>query len=778
MNAASSTAAETVLLASLFERLPYVLVINFAIAICSVVAFSGEASQNTVLIWFGTMLAALGARLKVWRDFQKLGSHRAKDPDWVQRFSIVAGLNGAAWGLAAVLFYNPDSLTSQIFLPFVLAGMSGGSLVGLSGSMPAFFAFYISLAAPYALRLCWEGGQAHLTMAAVVCIYMLGIGWLGRSFNLYLKGSVRLAGENEHLVAALSEKTVELEEKSSQLGVTFEHINQGIAVFDRNDQLVTSNRRYQELSDDPSDILGNASLINPTKDHDRPSNNSGDGNNTRVMDAHRRRECLRFERLSSKGRYLQIEDSPIPCGGFVRTSTDITDRKHHETHILHLAHHDPLTNLPNRLLFQDRLEQALRLAKRQRCPLALLLLDLDRFKTINDTLGHEAGDRLLRQTAGRLQSCLRGSDTLARLGGDEFVIIQAELNQPADAAILARRIISTFSEAFDLNGQAVHVGTSIGIALTESELDERGCSGELLRHADLALYQAKTGARGSYCFFEEAMNTRIQTRKTLEHDLRQALNEQRLELHYQPQLDLKTGLMTGVEALLRWPHPELGWIPPSEFIPLAEESDLIVGIGEWVLATACAQAVAWPSLTMAVNLSPVQLKRSDIASIVEETLEATGLPAQRLELEITESVLLHDSQATMDTLNRLRGQGVRVALDDFGTGYASISYLLRFPFDKIKIDRSFVQGLDRMAEANAVVHALIGLGRSIGMRASAEGVETTAQIEHLRNEGCEEVQGFYFSRPAVANNIGNLIRAGRFFDKSNVTNHMPAVRRN
>ena len=761
MNAASSTAAETVLLASLFERLPYVLLINFAIAICAVIAFSGEASQNTVLIWFGTMLVALGARLKVWRDFQ----NHAEGPDWVLRFSVVAGLNGGAWGLAAILFYNPGSLTSQIFLPFVLAGMSGGSLVGLSGSMPAFFAFYISLAAPYALRLSWEGGQAHLTMAAVVCIYMLGIGWLGRSFNLYLKGSVRLAGENERLVAALSEKTVELEEKSSLLEVTFEHINQGIAVFDRNDHLVTNNRRYQELSDDSSDILGKKLLTNATIDHDWPDNDSSDRNSTTVLDTRRQREHLKFERLGSNGRYLQIEDSPIPCGGFVRTSTDITDRKHHETHILHLAHHDPLTNLPNRLLFQDRLEQALHLAKRQRRPLALLLLDLDRFKTINDTLGHDAGDRLLQQTADRLRSCLRGNDTLARLGGDEFVIIQADLNQPADAATLARRIVSTFNDTFDLNDQAVHVGTSIGIALTESQLDEPGCSGELLRHADLALYQAKTGARGSYCFFEEAMNTRIQTRKTLEHDLRQAFNEKRLELHYQPQLDLKTGAMTGVEALLRWPHPERGWIPPSEFIPLAEESDLIVDIGEWVLATACKQAVAWPSITLAVNLSPVQLRRSDIAGTVEETLKETGLPARRLELEITESVLLHESQATMDTLIRLRSQGVRVALDDFGTGYASISYLLRFPFDKIKIDRSFVQGLDRVTEANAVVHALIGLGRSIGMRASAEGVETPAQIEHLRNNGCEEAQGFYFGRPAVANNISRLIKEGRFLQQ-------------
>ena len=257
------------------------------------------------------------------------------------------------------------------------------------------------------------------------------------------------------------------------------------------------------------------------------------------------------------------------------------------------------------------------------------------------------------------------------------------------------------------------------------------------------------------------MNVRIQRRKTLEHDLRVGLSKQQFELHYQPQLDLRTGQMTGVEALLRWCHPERGWIPPADFIPLAEESDLIVAIGEWVLGEACAQAAAWPSLTMAVNLSPIQFMRSDLVETVEMVLAKTGLQAERLELEITESVWLADCETAMATLNRLRALGVRVALDDFGTGYASISYLLRFPFDKIKIDRSFIQGLDRMSEANAVVHALIGLGHSIGMRASAEGVETPAQVEHLRKEGCEEVQGFYYGEPVLAHKIGTMLANSR-----------------
>ena len=755
MNAASSTTAEDDLLASLFERLPQVLAINLATAICSALAFSTSEPITVTSLWFCMMLASLAYRLKVWWDYKRTPCHCAGDPRWSRRFTLAAGLNGGAWGFAAILFYNPDSVVAQTFLPFVLAGMSGGSLVGLSGSKPAFFAFYISIAAPYALRLIWEADQAHLLMAVAVLIYMVGMGWLGRSFNGYLQQSVRLAGENERLLKALRQRTAELQEKSSQLEVTFEHVNQGVAVFDRDHRLTTCNRRHRELCDNASDVFlpGVDASVLLDLQGERLGGDSAAGH--AEVAASSRSRHRRFDWIGTKGRFLQIEDNPMPSGGFVRTSTDVTDRKRHEAHVLHMAQHDSLTGLPNRLLFHDRLEQALRVAERKQGRLAVLLLDLDRFKTINDTLGHDAGDQLLKQTSARLRTCIRGSDTLARLGGDEFVIIQTELGQQADAEILAERIREAFKATFDLGGQNVHVGTSIGIAIAEPK---RGAAaGELLRHADLALYQAKLNSRGSHCFFEEGMNVRIQRRKVLEHDLRLALTDHQLELHYQPQLDLQTGRMTGVEALLRWRHPQRGLIPPADFIPLAEESDLIVAIGEWVLAEACMQAAVWPSLTMAVNLSPIQFMRSNLVQTVESALAASGLPAERLELEITESVWLGDCDKAMATLNRMRDLGVRVALDDFGTGYASISYLLRFPFDKIKIDRSFIQGLDQMSEANAVVHALIGLGRSIGMRASAEGVETPAQIEHLRKEGCEEVQGFYYGEPVLAQHIGTML---------------------
>ncbi len=748
MNAIVSSKAETILLASLFDRLPKVLCINFMIALCAVVAFSSVVDKRLLVLWFATMLAALAVRLKIWSDFRsRQNSYR--QASWAFFFAAAAGFNGAAWGLAAILFYKPDLLATQVFIPFVLAGMSGGSLVGLSGSMPAFVAFYVSLTTPYALRLVWEGDHAHLTMAAAVCIYMIGIGCLGRSFNNYLKASVRLASENERLVTELREKSGELEEKSSQLEATFEHINQGVAVFDEEGHLITCNRRHRELFSDVPNVLR-------WQKGDYPATTPED--QWQEHEPRKKKQTPnQFEHRGSNDRILQIEDNPMPDGGLVRTSTDVTDRKINEGRILHLAQHDPLTDLPNRLLFEDRLELAIRTAQRQRRMVAVLLLDLDHFKSINDTLGHAAGDNLLKQVSQRLIVCLRQSDTLARLGGDEFVIVLDATDNVAGPASLAKRIAKSLEKRFDLNGQLVSIGTSIGIAVCDYGQSTPISADMLLRQADLALYRAKVSDRGGYCFFEESMNRRIQNRKSMERDLRRDLEEGRLQLHYQPQVNLKTGTINGVEALLRWEHQERGWVPPEEFIPIAEESDLIVAVGEWVLATACRQATAWPGLTMAVNISPVQLKRSNVAEMVETVLDKTGLDPERLELEITESALLHDDHIAIDALKRLRSKGVRIALDDFGTGYASISYLLRFPFDKIKIDRSFVRDINQVPAANAVVHAMIGLGRRIGMHAIAEGVETKAQIDYLRKEGCEEVQGFYCGKPQIAVHVGELL---------------------
>jgi diguanylate cyclase (GGDEF)-like protein len=445
--------------------------------------------------------------------------------------------------------------------------------------------------------------------------------------------------------------------------------------------------------------------------------------------------------------------------GSVLILTDIAERREAEARIRHMAHHDALTDLPNRVFFRDRLAQALARARREGEAVAVLCLDLDRFKEVNDTLGHAAGDQLLEAVADRLRADVREADTIARLGGDEFAVVQTALTQPGGADALSRRIVEALSRPFDLGGNVLaSVGASVGVALYPADGEDPD---RLLRRADLALYRAKADGRGTHRFFEEQMDAQLRARAALERDLRGALAEERFELNYQPQVDLATGRLAGAEALLRWRHPERGMVPPAEFIPLAEETGLIVPIGEWVLATACREACGWPApLRVAVNLSPVQFRQPGLAELVVRTLRCTGLDPTRLELEITEGVLLRDTDATVGALEALRALGVRIAMDDFGTGYSSLSYLRRFPFDKIKIDRSFVADLGRSGDAAEIVRAVIHLGRGLGMRANAEGVETAEQATLLRVAGCGEGQGYYFGRPVPAHEFAALVADG------------------
>lgn len=422
-----------------------------------------------------------------------------------------------------------------------------------------------------------------------------------------------------------------------------------------------------------------------------------------------------------------------------------------------LASHDALTNLPNRAVFQEWMVHTMADVERDGTPAAVLFLDLDHFKEVNDLLGHAAGDELLKQVSERMSETLRQNDVLSRLGGDEFAIIQKRIAQPQGAAQLAQRLIAILAEPFDLFGQEAMIGASIGITMCEpgGQTDPS----HLLQQADMALYRAKSGGRGNYQFFEEDMNRRMLERKMMEIDLRRALANDQLQLHFQPQIDLATSALIGVEALIRWNHPEQGWIAPDRFIPLAEETGLILPIGDWVIHTACRQAQAWPSLKVAVNVSPVQFRRGDLVAVVRHALEESGMDAARLELEITEGVLMQDTDATIAILTALKELGVKIAMDDFGTGYSSLSYLRRFPFDKIKIDRSFIADMGHDDHADSIINAVIGLGRALGMKSNAEGVETIEQADLLRAQGCEEVQGFYFGRPMAGEHIDALVHA-------------------
>jgi diguanylate cyclase (GGDEF)-like protein len=420
------------------------------------------------------------------------------------------------------------------------------------------------------------------------------------------------------------------------------------------------------------------------------------------------------------------------------------------------ATHDPLTGLPNRLLLADRIEQAAALSARANTTFAIHCLDLDHFKEVNDSRGHGAGDLLLAQAADRMRSCLRKGDTLARVGGDEFILLEADVNSPDDAAATAERLIEAIRRPFDLNGTPAIVTTSVGIALYEKGGQS---AAELLQNADSALYRAKSLRRGTLHFFDKTLNERLDARKRLERELRAALATDQLELLYQPQISLPDGKITGVEALVRWRHPTRGILGAEEFIPLAEETGLIVPVGEWVLRTACSQAIGWGDITLAVNISPAQFRKGDIAATVRAALEETRFPGSRLELEITEGLLIADTAATLGTVDELRELGVGFAMDDFGTGYSSLGYLHRFRFDKIKLDKSFVHDLGKNADADAIAHTIIDLARTLKITANAEGVETQFQLDRLIAEGYDEVQGYLFTQPLNCDHIKQFIRA-------------------
>jgi diguanylate cyclase (GGDEF)-like protein len=414
--------------------------------------------------------------------------------------------------------------------------------------------------------------------------------------------------------------------------------------------------------------------------------------------------------------------------------------------LAHLARHDALTGLANRTLFLEKVAEALARMRRQGDTFAILMLDLDRFKTVNDSLGHPAGDALLKEIARRLQVATREVDCVARFGGDEFAVLQAaDPDQRGGAITLSDRILAAVTEPYELDGYKIVLETSIGIALAPQDGDD---AAELIKHADLALYRAKAEGRNRYCFFAAAMETVARDRRELEDDMRRAIDSREFELHYQPIVDLVRRHCRGAEALVRWRHPQRGLIPPNQFIPLAEESGLIVPLGEWILRQACADAVKWPSqLTVGVNLSPAQFKHGDLLAMLKATLHDTGLAPHRLVLEITETVLLENNAKNLALLREIRKLGVAIALDDFGTGYSSMTYLQMFPFDRIKIDQSFIQNMTHHEADAAIVVAIVGLGRSLDIPTVGEGVETVEQLVALRAAGCTLAQGYLFGRP-------------------------------
>jgi diguanylate cyclase (GGDEF)-like protein len=565
-------------------------------------------------------------------------------------------------------------------------------------------------------------------------------------------------GSIEQQNRLLKERETELEAQNSRFDAALANMVQGLAMFDRNLRLVVCNARFAEMYGLTLDEVRPGTTLKQILERRVAKGHHADASaESMLQEILRRMEqgSTQYVTRLDDGRHIAVAVQLMANGGTVTTHYDITEQREQEAKIAYMARHDGLTDLPNRLSLRERLDNALVGDRREDRELAVLMLDLDRFKEVNDTLGHPAGDALLKSAAERLRGCVRDTDIVARLGGDEFAIVQAVQDPAADAAALAMRIIEALSAPFDLGGHQATIGTSVGIALAPADGTDPN---RLLSHADLALYRSKTEGRGTYRFFEPEMDQRMQERRRLEQDLRNALGNDEFAVHYQPLVNLERDEICGFEALLRWSHPERGNIPPADFIPLAEETGLIVPIGEWVLRQACIEASTWPDhIKVAVNVSAAQFKSRNLVHTVVGALAAAGMPARRLEIEITETVMLQDELGAFSVLSQLHDLGVRLALDDFGTGYSSLSNLRKFPFDKIKIDRSFVSDLSEAnVDAIAVVRSVAQLGVSLGMATTAEGVETKEQFDRVRSEGCTEMQGYYICPPSPARDIARL----------------------
>ena len=544
-----------------------------------------------------------------------------------------------------------------------------------------------------------------------------------------------------------------------RLDTAVNNMTQGLLLFDSSNRLVVCNQRYIEMYGLSADVIKPGCSFRDIVMH-RAANGSFTGDVERyialVLRGTARSSTMVIE--TPDGRSIHIVSEPLSDGGWVATHEDVTERRRAAERIAHLAHYDALTELPNRALFHDELKRELPHATVDR-QLAVLYIDIDEFKSVNDSLGHLIGDELLKSVAASLNRCAGESDFVARLGGDEFAIVQTAIRESSEAVDLVNRIFEAIRAPYECLGHQVTTDASIGIALAPrdgTDLDQ------ILKNADLAMYAAKSAGRHTFRFFEPAMDAQVRARHVLEMDLRQAISDGGFEVYYQPCLGLRDNRITACEALVRWRHPQRGMISPAEFVPIAEETGLINRLGEWVLTTACREAAKWPAdVRLAVNVSPVQFRSGTLALKVTAALAASGLPPNRLELEITEAVLIRDDDDALAILHQLRAIGVRIALDDFGTGYSSLSYLKRFPFDKIKIDRCFVTDIAEADGSADIVRAVVNIAAERRMTTTAEGVETREQQELLRALGCSEMQGFLFSAPKPPEEIRDMLLTHR-----------------
>ena len=607
--------------------------------------------------------------------------------------------------------------------------------------------------AELAARQQAQFSRLHLIFSAIIGgLSVCGFGLIGVvTVHNRLLGQAH--DEVNVLVHDLQERDRTLETQNARFDAALNNMSQALCMVDGEQRVIVVNSQFLKLFDLPAAAAQPGA---PVDDVFRAAAASRCEREVIEAVCGKQRELIAAARAGSffgeaDGRAVAVSHQPMPGTGWVATYEDISERRRVEARIHFMAHHDALTSLPNRIHFEERLGQLLKGVRQEDGHLAVLCLDLDHFKDVNDSLGHPAGDQLLKQVAQRALGCVRGGDIVARLGGDEFAILQSSPCQPEHAEVLARRLVQALGTPYDINGTRVVIGASVGIAVAKG--DGRDVS-HLLKSADIALYKAKGEGRGMFRLFEDEMDAQLQARRAMESDLHEAIARQELVLFYQPLLDLAANKLAGFEALLRWRHPSLGTVLPAQFIPVAADIGMIDRIGEWVLTQACRDAAAWPEdVAVAVNLSPPQFRGGNLVQAVRSALEAAGLPARRLALEITESALLRGNEKVLATLHALRDCGVEIALDNFGTGYSSLSCLRAFPFDRIKIDQSFVREMDRRPDCLAIVRSVAQLAQTLGMTTTAEGIETPEQLDQVRDAGCAQAQGYHFDAPKPVSEI-------------------------
>ena len=705
---------------------------------------------DNVWLWpcLGVIVVAGSARAIDVRLYQ---NRRANMTDgdvmkWETRYQIGAMFYASALGLwcFVVLLGSNDAVAHMMSITVTLGYMSGG--IGRAYFRPWIFHVQMVLAGgPLTLALATYGSPYYFGMAVLNVIFFFALKYLSTSLQQIFVRAL-IAREREAAIA-------------SQFDTALNNMPHGLCMFRADSRLAVMNHRFSEVMNLPDDFVqrgvGAADVVEACVRGGSISAASGKVILAEIADS-QARDIITTDPDVTRDRALSWTFQPMTGGGAVVLLEDITERRNAEARISHLARFDELTALPNRVNFRDEIEGLLKVQREADQLSALLFIDLDQFKQVNDTLGHPCGDQLLCAVASRLREMLGPEDFVARFGGDEFVVYQQNIRSNEDAAVLARRIVDHLSEPYKVDNHLVEIGASVGIAMTSPGIS----ADTLLKNADMALYRAKADGRGTFCFFRDELAQTVESRRILELDLRKALSNEEFELFYQPLVNLKSGKITTCEALLRWNHPARGTVPPVDIIPVAEDMGLIVDLGRWILRKACMECMRWPEgVGVAVNFSPQQFHQREVLSEVRYALEVSGLPAYRLEVEITESSLLRNTQLTHDVLSQLSAIGVRISLDDFGTGYSSLSYLHNFPLQKVKIDRSFLEGIDSDRPLT-LLRGVARLSADLGMSVVVEGIETNEQLELISADGTvSEAQGYLFSRPVPAVRVRQLLNA-------------------